>query len=286
MINVEIRTSINDFFSGYIEKARPRKRIIRDRRRQLAIYGKVMLPPAREWMKLQQETIQKGLPQLRGRKAGPMVERLCNWKALEEEALVIIKTPLLEVLNAAGKRVVEGRILKQEVYDPLSPMAVNWAAEHGATLVTEVTEKTQAAIRSYVSKGLQDGVNARTIAMKLRPLVGLTEKDLWAVANYEEWLIVNRPEYSAKKIKEMAEVYARRKHRARAELISRTETAKALDAGTLQGYDQMGVKKVDRIEDPECCDECLEIMEGGPYTLKEAEAFDFHPDCEGSWVMA
>lgn len=280
--------SVDGLFNVYISKVRSRKRIIRDFKILQRRYRKTLLPPIRKWMKLQQETIQKGLPKMKGRKAGPMVERLCDWKHLEEQAVTIMKEPLLEVMNATRKRIVEGRVLKQEeIYDPLGPLAVDWATEHGATLVTEVTVETQAAINSYVATNLKEGVNARTIARELRPLVGLTEKDIWAVANYEEWLIVNRPEYTQAQINKATDVYARRKHRARTQMIARTETSSALNEGIVQGYGQMGVEKLERVEDPDAPDDDCQENNGRIYSIREASGvLPAHPACGGVFVMA
>jgi len=122
--------------------------------------------------------------------------------------------------------------------------------------------------------------------MELRPLVGLTSKDIIAVANYHEMLILERPEYTVATQQEMAEVYARRLHRARATNIARTETAFSLTEGQRQGYAQMGATKLERVEDPECCDICAEYQ-GKIYTIAEAEGvLPEHPQCEGSWVVA
>lgn len=283
-----VAKEIDDYFMSVIEKARPKKRILRDRKRQLRLHEKTMTPPVRKWMKLQRDTIQKGLPKMYGRKAGPMVERLVDWKHLEEQALIIMKPPLLEVLTAGGKRVVEGRVLKQEEFDPLGPKAVEWTTAHGAALVTEVTLETKEAIKSIVAAKLKEGINAQTIARELRPIVGLSDRYAGAVSRFATELFT-RPKYSdltdAQRYNKI-DRYARKLHKARMETIARTETAKALDAGTLQGYKQMGVEKVDRIEDPECCEYCADVMNGGPYTLKETAQFDFHPDCEGVWVAA
>lgn len=280
-MSLEIQQAVNEIFDIYLEKARPRKRMLRDRRQQLRIHEKTMTPPVRKWMKLQRETILRGLPEMYGRKAGPMVDRLCDWKVLEKEAQIIMKPPLLEVLVAAGRRVVEDRVLKQEEFDPLSPLAVNWATDHAATLVGEVTLGTKTAIKTMIAEGIRAGTSLQKIKMQLRPIVGLNEKYAGAVSRFATELFT-RPKYSdltdTQRYNKI-DRYARKLHRTRMETIARKETADALDAGTLQGFEMMGVEKVDRIEDPECCEYCQEVMDGGPYTLKETEQFDFHPNC-------
>jgi len=178
------------------------------------------------------------------------------------------------------------RIRKQERFDPIGVEAVGWTTAHSAELVVEITDATMLAIREYIKVGVNAGKSIQKIAMELRPLVGLTEKNIMAVANYHEMLILERPEYTAATQREMAETYARRLHRRRATTIARTETAFALTEGQRQGYAQMGVKELERVEDPECCDICAEYN-GTVYGIKEAEGvLPEHPNCEGTWVVA
>jgi len=122
--------------------------------------------------------------------------------------------------------------------------------------------------------------------MELRPLVGLTSKDIMAVANYHEMLILERPEYTAARQREMAEVHARRLHRRRALLIAKTETKNALWEGVFEGYTQMGIERVEGASDPEACDWCKDNIDGKVYPIAEAQALDSHPGCECAWVMA
>jgi len=152
--------------------------------------------------------------------------------------------------------------------------------------VTEITAETVEAIQAYIAQGIDAGKSIPKIAMELRPLVGLTEKDIIAVANYHEMLILERPEYTVATQNSMAETYAKRLHRRRATTIARTESAASLNEGLRQGYAQMGATKLERVEDPECCDICAEYN-GKIYTITEAEGvLPEHPSCEGAWVMA
>ncbi len=69
--------------------------------------------------------------------------------------------------------------------------------------------------------------------------------------------------------------------------ITRTETAYALTEGQRQGYGQMGVKKLERVEDFDSPDDDCQINNGKIYTLAEAQGvLPAHPNCEGSWVAA
>ena len=70
--------------------------------------------------------------------------------------------------------------------------------------------------------------------------------------------------------------------RTRAEMIARTETARAQNTGTLQAYADYGVQYVEIITtgDNLVCDYCIELEENNPYTLQEAmNLLPAHPNC-------
>lgn len=70
--------------------------------------------------------------------------------------------------------------------------------------------------------------------------------------------------------------------RRRAEMIARTEHARAVNTGTLQAYENFGVREVEIITagDDDVCDDCIDIEENNPYTLEEAqELLPVHPNC-------
>lgn len=70
--------------------------------------------------------------------------------------------------------------------------------------------------------------------------------------------------------------------RTRAEMIARTEHARAVNTGTLQAYVNYGVKQVEIItaQDGLVCDDCLEIEDNNPHNVYEAqELLPMHPNC-------
>ena len=70
--------------------------------------------------------------------------------------------------------------------------------------------------------------------------------------------------------------------RTRAEMIARTEYARAVNTGTLQAYSNYGVEKVEinTSHDSLVCDYCLDLEKDNPYTLQEAMSFlPAHPNC-------
>jgi len=237
-------------------------------------------------MRWTNKQLQAGLSRMRGKSAEAKAKSIADWEAIQAHGDELLKPVLFEVLTAGGNSVMGQRIKKQERFDPIGLEAIKWTTEHSAELVVEITNETLTAIREYIKVGIDAGKSVQKIAMELRPLVGLTSKDIMAVAHYHEALIVARPEYSAATQREMAEVYARRMHRRRATTIARTETASGLTEGQRQGYGQMGIKRLMRVESPSCCDMCAGYNYH-IYTIARASGvLPAHPNCGGTWVAA
>jgi len=284
-------------------KASIHRRALVSYRRLLRLNERKLTPPLNEWLEWTAKKLRAGLDNIHGKTPAAKAKNIADWKEIKERGAELIKPVLFEILEAGGNSVMTQRRLKkqticfdpfeirrtweiekQERFDPIGVEAVKWAESHSAELVVQITDETMLAIRAYITQGIKEGKSIQKIAMELRPLVGLTERDIIAVANYHEMLILERPEYTAATQSEMAEVYARRLHRRRATTISRTETAFGLTEGQREGYDQMGITHLERVEDPDCCDICAE-GDGKIYTIEEAEGvLPAHPNCEGSWV--
>ena len=70
--------------------------------------------------------------------------------------------------------------------------------------------------------------------------------------------------------------------RTRAEMIARTEQARAQNTGTLQAYVDYGVTQVEIITagDSVVCDYCVELEDNNPYSIYDAMNFlPAHPNC-------
>jgi SPP1 gp7 family putative phage head morphogenesis protein len=75
--------------------------------------------------------------------------------------------------------------------------------------------------------------------------------------------------------------------RTRAEMIARTEYARAVNTGTLQAYANYGVEKVviNTSHDGLVCDYCLMLEADNPYTLQEAmKLLPAHPNCRCNYA--
>ena len=263
-----------------LAKVGQKPRALRNYHRLIRQGERKLLPLIREWIDDSIKAMQTGLPNMKGKTAAQKTKSITDWDAINANGIVILKPTILELLGEGGKTVVERKIIKQERFDVIGLEAVKWATEHTAALVTEITDETIKAIRAYIVKGIDAGKSVQKIARELRPLVGLTEKQIIAVANFHEMLILDRPEWTVARQNQSAEVYARRLHRKRATMIARTETASALSEGQRQGYSQMGVTHLERVEDPATEDDDCADNNGRIYTLAEAQGvLPAHPNC-------
>ena len=265
----------------FISKLSRRRRAHSNFKRMLRLNERILLPRVNEWLDWTIKQIQPGLAKMKGRTAAAKVKSIADWDKIRAEGVVILKPSLHEILTVGGNHVMNKALIrKQDRFDPIGVEAIAWANQHSAELVVEVTDKTIKGIRSYVVAGIKAGKSVPVIARELRPLVGLTERKINAVANFHERLILDRPELTAARQREMTETYARRLHRDRAQTIARTETSFALNEGQRQGYDQMGITHLERVEDQtDPADPCTGTN-GRIYTIEEAEGvLPEHPNC-------
>ena len=287
-MSVEQLQQISEAIDVFFIKARRGERSLANFRRLLSTSERKLSPAVNEWMKLMIGELQKGLAQVKGRKARLTAEHLADWKYVREQGEVILKPALLRVLAAGGDAIVGRKIVKQERFDPIGVEAVEWATEHSAELVTEVAAETRKAIKTFIADGVNAGKSIQNIARELRPVVGLTDRYGGAVGKFATELYT-KPKYSALSNAQRGskiERYANKLHRVRTKMIARTETRNALWEGTFQGYGQMGIKRVEGVSGPGACDWCIDNIDGKIYTIKEARgvAEASHPSCACAWV--
>ena len=75
--------------------------------------------------------------------------------------------------------------------------------------------------------------------------------------------------------------------RQRAEMIARTEHARAVNTGTMQAYSNMGVTEVNilTVGDSDVCLDCLDLEADNPHSLEEAmSVLPMHPNCRCSYT--
>ena len=269
-------------------KARNNRLIIRRHQLLMRDQERKLQRPVKEFMDYMTRKLKAGIPGMKGKTAAQRAKSIVNWDEIRAEGQKILQPAELEVLLAGIDSITKQRMKKQARVDPIGIEAVIWAQTHTAELVVEIMTATMEAIKEIITAGIEAGKSMPAIAMELRPIVGLTSQYAGAVDKLTTELYT-RPKYSAltnMQRNSKVDTYAGRLHRRRTATIARTETAFGLTEGQREGYDQMGIKNLERVEDPACCDICAEYN-GKIYTIAEAEGvLPEHPNCEGTFVAA
>jgi len=167
------------------------------------------------------------------------VENMIDWAAFGA-GFGVVKDVFREIVDEVGK--VTARRLSEKLkvelrFDLLNPRAVEFINQHTGELITQITEESRQAIRAIVRQAFEEGGHPYEQARKIRNYIGLTERQMRAVDNYWRRLIEEGLR-SDKRVNEMADNYAKRLLRRRAETIARTETMKASNYGAFEAHNQ------------------------------------------------
>lgn len=205
--------------------------------------------------------------------------RIIDWAAWEKQSSGMFERLMSETFRASAATVViKGRT------DPIGVAGKKWATKNSAKLVKDISLSTRKVIARTIRTGYDKGEAIQAIGRRLRPMIGLTEKQAErAGARYSELLVDLSEEDALKGMTRFADSMIR----GRAEMIARTETAAAASEGTLESYSENDISMVDWVADPTACEACQEMEANGPYPIEEArERLPLHPNCECTWVMA
>ena len=244
--------------------------------------AKSLLPVINDWMDSQRKAIFAGLNKFQKANAKDIVINLIDWEQFTEETERKVKPAILAIMAEAGDMAISQTEL-QVAFDIVNERAVKVASQISAKMVREVTDETQAALRHLITEGIKTQSMPK-IAMQIRPLVGLTERQTIAVANFEEHLLITRPELSQARVDKMISTYEKRMHNRRADMISRTEAGDAVSEGSLLGYEQAGLEEVEINAAAEHCAIC-DQYDGKRYKLEDSHGvLLIHPNCRCSWI--
>lgn len=142
-------------------------------------------------------------------------------------------------INEAQKELKEKRY-KEWAYNPFETAAHDWMQERSAELVVDITEQQRSALRAVVQRAvLITHSSPDALAQVIRPMVGLYPQQMTANLNYYqnalEKLQESNPyaslESMERKARHMAQMYAEKQHRYRAQMIARTELSFAYNHG-------------------------------------------------------
>jgi len=121
-------------------------------------------------------------------------------------------------------------------FDGLNPEAQRVAERQAAAMVTAISEETRAAIRALIARSIREGIPPYDAGRMIRGMIGLTDRQAQAAANYREELINQGLEMG--RVNTLLDRYVEKKIRDRAESIARTETMAALNEGSRESWRQ------------------------------------------------
>jgi hypothetical protein len=110
-----------------------------------------------------------------------------------------------------------------------SARATQWLKQHGAELVTRVTDEARQQIRQQLEQGFSGGRSATDIAADVRQFLGLTRPQQEAAERFRARLIEQG--VSADQLQRRLDAFVRAKIRERGLMIGRTEPLMALNEG-------------------------------------------------------
>ena len=183
---------------------------------------------------------------------------------------------------------------KQFEFNPTSQEVQNWVDERGGTLIVEISTDQWKAINAVLAQyTIQEPLSPYQLLKKIKPLIGLTERETLAVMRFEAAL--REEGLSPAIIQKQVERYASYLHENRAYRIARTELSFAYNRGQLEAVRQAvesgwlpgQAKKVWlTAPDDRLCDIC-ESLDGEERALDEPfsigeDAPPAHPNCRCS----
>ena len=153
-------------------------------------------------------------------------------------------------------------------FDILTPQAVDWVRQNAGSLIRQWGDSSRGAIRNLIAEGFRLNVPVGTLARQIRQTgIGLTWRQARAVLNMRQRLMADG--LDAAKVDARAERYFKRLARYRAELIARTEMARASEHARHEAWRQgiaEGLIDPTRTEqewvathDSRGCDDCLDL---------------------------
>lgn len=140
-----------------------------------------------------------------------------------------------QAYTAAGRATVKGANLRMS-FDVTNPRAISTARRVSAAMVTNISTTTQQSLRDLITEAVSGDMPMTTVRRMISQQVGLLPAHAAAVRRYEQTLLASG--MSRQQVTNAVAGYAGRLLRYRAELIARTEVARATSWGQKEAWDQ------------------------------------------------
>ena len=226
-------------------------------------------------------------------------------------------------IGQLDRMAVQKSIATSMSFTMVNPRVVAWIKGYVLNLITAIGADTRSAIRRILAFAQQFGGHPYEQARQIRPLIGLTDRQTQAVLNYRAALesgsyraaldralrdgrydssllraLRQSQQLKQSQIDRMVQRYAERQLKFRSELIARTESLRAANAGLLEAWQQAREQRLlsDRMReywivatDERTCPNCKQIPGLNPDGVTIGGMFNTpyglitqppaHPDC-------
>lgn len=271
---------------GESDEVRTLKRKIR---RKMIEAERELLLAVNKWMRALTEQVMEGYDTaedttiFKADGVDIFVEGLVDWELAVAGGIAITKPAISNAFGAGGNIAFDLVGFVPFPFDPLKVASAALVDEICSNMVTAVTDETKRAINQVIRKGIEEGKGRLAIGRELRPKVGLSQQMIGWSANREESLLA-RGDLSRKQVDDRIAAYERKLHRIRNETIARTESARAMNEGQLQGFTEAGVEKVFWFALFDRCPVC-DPHDGEEFTIRTSRGvLPFHPRCRCMWL--
>lgn len=169
------------------------------------------------------------------------LDALIDWQGRYASVVNDTLTPIwLAAIAAASAKATRGKT----VLSDSDWYVQSWIQSRGGELISQLSEESRRAVMSIILRGQELHMAPRDVAKGVRPLIGLTERQVQANANYRDKVYQQyidggaTPSTAAARADKAAIKYAGKQHRYRAETIVLTENAFAYNRGAHMGVSQ------------------------------------------------
>lgn len=192
--------------------------------------------------------------------AGEAVHAI-QWAGLENDlyrrlypvlhATVLKGAQSLNIIPLAKANDPQTRATLDYRFDLTNPYAAEWARLAASNLALDLAAESQQAVRAMVVQMFEEGIPPLQAARRLRAMIGLNRRWTDALTRYQQLLKANPTPIPEDVQTKLVQQYADRALVHRAEVIARTESARAAVAGQQALWrDQIdkGVLQADRVK--------------------------------------
>ena len=301
-----------------------RRKVSKREKKLIAVHTRNYLPvykTTKQWFALVDKEVKSGLARLatgiKKADAYAIVNDLADWERLQLEGRRMYPQHQIRVYSQAMGTAAEYGKIKTPFNLP-NRHAIAWSKQHITPFMQDLVLQTRQGIQNLVTGALERGLGTKEMAREVRRIehFAMNPRQANALTNYRMGLIKQKakidsalsqaggsvsgaidllgksvPKAWVSQVKNgkfdvtgRVAKEAAKKERYRAEMIARTEVARAVSAGTLNGYKVAGATHVRWDAALDACDICIGY-DGNEYTLLEAGGLQpEHVNCRCVWV--